>query len=50
MVIVHGGGFTRNDKGDEREQVAGGLLASHGIVAMSINYQMRKVNGTMIFP
>ena len=50
MVIVHGGGFTRNDKGDEREQVAGGLLASHGIVAMSINYQMRKVNRTMIFP
>jgi acetyl esterase/lipase len=27
MVVIHGGGFEKNDKGDAREQTAGKLLA-----------------------
>jgi carboxylesterase type B len=38
MVVVHGGGFETNDKGDEREIKTSKLLATNGVVAMSINY------------
>lgn len=38
VVIIHGGGWIRGDKGAEREFNIGTTLALHGYVGMSINY------------
>jgi acetyl esterase/lipase len=50
MVIVHGGGFTKNDKGDARERVVSKILASNGVVAMSINYLLSSNKTGNVFP
>ena len=50
MVVIHGGGFTKNDKADAREKKAGKLLASNGIVALSINYKLWYKTGDSTFP
>ena len=42
VVIIHGGGWVRGDKGREREFVSGTMLAKAGYVAISINYETRK--------
>ena len=38
VLIIHGGGWVGGDKGAKREINIGTTLASHGYVAMSINY------------
>lgn len=40
VVMIHGGGWTGGDKGAAREQNIGNTLASHGYVALSINYRL----------
>ena len=50
MVIVHGGGFTKNDKNDTRERVVSKILASNGVVAMSINYLLSTNKTGNVFP
>ena len=42
VVIIHGGGWAKGDKGREREFVSAAMLAKAGYVAISINYQTRK--------
>ena len=42
VVIIHGGGWVKGDKGKEREFVTGTTLAKAGYVAISINYETRK--------
>ena len=41
VVIIHGGGWVKGDKGREREIVTGTMLANAGYVAVSINYETR---------
>ncbi|MDP0491191.1 MAG: sulfatase-like hydrolase/transferase [Verrucomicrobiota bacterium JB023] len=41
VVIIHGGGWVRGDKGRLREYVTGTSLAKAGYVAVSINYETR---------
>lgn len=38
VVIIHGGGWTSGDKGEQREFNIGTNLALHGYVGLSINY------------
>ena len=40
VVIIHGGGWVKGDKGREREFVSGTALAEAGYVAISINYEL----------
>ena len=40
VVIIHGGGWRKGDKGREREFVTGTTLAQAGYVAVSINYEL----------
>ena len=42
VVIIHGGGWTINDKADQREFLAATTLAKKGYVCVSINYWMSK--------
>ena len=42
VVIIHGGGWVKGDKGREREFVSGTTLAKAGYVAISVNYETRK--------
>ena len=42
VVIIHGGGWVKGDKGREREFVTGVALAQANYVAISINYETRK--------
>ena len=42
VVIIHGGGWVKGDKGREREFVSGTALAKAGYVAISVNYETRK--------
>ena len=50
MVVIHGGGFQIHDKGDVREKKTSKLLASNGIVAMSINYLLWTKKTGDVFP
>ena len=40
VVIIHGGGWTRGDKGAAREVNIGTTLALHGYVGLSVNYAL----------
>ncbi|QEG24888.1 sulfatase-like hydrolase/transferase [Mariniblastus fucicola] len=42
VLIIHGGGWGKGDKGREREFVSGITLAKAGYVAISVNYERRK--------
>ena len=42
VLIIHGGGWVKGDKGRVREFVSGTTLAKAGYVAISVNYEMRK--------
>jgi acetyl esterase/lipase len=42
VVVIHGGGWVRNDKADHREFVTCTTLANRGYVCVSINYWMDK--------
>ena len=42
VVIIHGGGWVKGDKGRKREFVSGTTLAKAGYVAISVNYETRK--------
>jgi acetyl esterase/lipase len=47
VLIIHGGGWTIGRRDDERQQNIGTTLASHGYVAMSIDYVLAsKTNAT----
>ncbi len=48
VLIIHGGGFTKGDKGAAREMNIGTNLALNGCVAMSINYLLAKRQGTEV--
>jgi carboxylesterase type B len=50
MVVIHGGGFYKNDKGDDRELKTTKLLANNGVVAMSINYLLWTNTTGNVFP
>lgn len=50
MVVIHGGGFTKNDKADSREKTTARILVKNGIVAFSINYQLWEYTGDLTFP
>lgn len=50
MVVIHGGGFQIHDKGDVREKKTSKLLATNGVVAMSINYLLWTKNTGDVFP
>ena len=45
VVIIHGGGWTKGDKGSAREINIGTNLALNGYVAMSINYTLATRGG-----
>ena len=42
VVIIHGGGWVKGDKGRKREFVTGTTLAKAGYLAISVNYETRK--------
>ena len=50
MVVIHGGGFYKNSKGDDRELKTSKLLAINGVVAMSINYLLWTNKTGNVFP
>jgi acetyl esterase/lipase len=50
MVVIHGGGFYKNDKGDDRELKTTKLLAINGVVSMSINYLLWTNKTGNVFP
>ena len=43
MILIHGGGFTKGDKADAREDQIAHLLANEGYFVMSINYMLGKI-------
>jgi acetyl esterase/lipase len=45
VLIIHGGGWTKGDKGSARERNIGTNLALNGYVAMSINYTLATRGG-----
>lgn len=50
VLIIHGGGWSKGDKAQKREQVIGTTLAEAGYVCMSINYALQPIEGPKIWP